>query len=224
MAEHNDRTTDRSNAPGSGRSQSGSGSTGQSWQDSATNGGRKEATNVVDDVQQQAGQVASAVQQQASSMVASQLHQAGSSVESVAQAFRETGQQLRGQDQAAIAQYTDRAAQQLESLAGYLQGRDLGELMDDVERFARREPALFLGGAVAAGLFLARFLKSSSPDRGYGNRRYSSTEYPIQQYEQRFDRYGSRYDARPRGSQSARYYREGWGESPRRYGRDEEAW
>ena len=34
-------------------------------------------------------------------------------------------------------------------------------LLDDVEAFARREPAMFIGGAIAIGLLAARFLKSS---------------------------------------------------------------
>jgi hypothetical protein len=34
-----------------------------------------------------------------------------------------------------------------------------------VEDFARRQPALFIGGSVAAGFALARFLKSSADRR-----------------------------------------------------------
>jgi hypothetical protein len=35
-------------------------------------------------------------------------------------------------------------------------------MIQEVERFARRQPALFLGGAFTLGLIAARFLKSSS--------------------------------------------------------------
>ena len=52
--------------------------------------------------------------------------------------------------------------------------RDLTELMDDVNRFARRQPALFVGAAFAAGALAARFLKSS-PD---GERRFRSSAAP----------------------------------------------
>jgi hypothetical protein len=39
-------------------------------------------------------------------------------------------------------------------------------LIDDVEDFARREPAVFIGGAIAIGLVAARFLKSSRRSGG----------------------------------------------------------
>ena len=65
----------------------------------------------------------------------------------------------------------DDAAGQVEEFARTLQDRSVGELLQEAQRYARREPALFLGGAMVLGLFGARFLKSSSPgsDR-YGRR------------------------------------------------------
>ena len=39
--------------------------------------------------------------------------------------------------------------------------------MHDAQRLARRQPALFVGGAFALGLLGARFLKSSSPEHRY---------------------------------------------------------
>ncbi len=38
----------------------------------------------------------------------------------------------------------------------------VSDMMDDVAAFARRRPALFIGGAFLIGLGVARFLKSSS--------------------------------------------------------------
>jgi len=60
-------------------------------------------------------------------------------------------------------QYTETLSQQVEKLSGYLERQDLSGLMSDVERFARRNPAIFLGGAFALGILAARFLKSSTP-------------------------------------------------------------
>ncbi len=50
--------------------------------------------------------------------------------------------------------------------------RGVADMMDDVDAFARRRPALFIGGAFLVGLGIARFLKSSADrgdDRDYGD-------------------------------------------------------
>ncbi|MGQ0523074.1 MAG: hypothetical protein ACT4P8_05375, partial [Betaproteobacteria bacterium] len=57
----------------------------------------------------------------------------------------------------------EQAADSLERLSGKLRSKDFDGLVHDVEAFARSQPAVFLGMAVAAGFLAARFLKSSSP-------------------------------------------------------------
>jgi hypothetical protein len=70
----------------------------------------------------------------------------------------------------------DLAAEHLDSVASvdrlsyYLQTRTLSHMIGDLERFSRREPAMFLGGAFVAGLLGGRFLKSSTPMREPGDR------------------------------------------------------
>jgi hypothetical protein len=75
-------------------------------------------------------------------------------------------------------------ADRLESVSQSLQGKDLDHVVRDVETFARRNPAAFLGGAVALGFLASRFLKSSgtgsgsfggSEDRFYRSETYSSS-------------------------------------------------
>ncbi len=84
---------------------------------------------------------------------------------SIAQAFREASHQLRAQDQGAVAQYATRAAEQVDHVSAHIRDRDVRQLVGEVERFARRQPTLFVGSAFAVGLLSARFLKSSSPAR-----------------------------------------------------------
>jgi len=59
------------------------------------------------------------------------------------------------------ARYAETAAQKLEQAAGYFERQDLAAISRDVESFARRNTAIFLGAAFAAGVLAARFLKSS---------------------------------------------------------------
>jgi hypothetical protein len=80
---------------------------------------------------------------------------------SVAQAVRQTTQQLRDQRHETIAHYVDEAANQLERMSQRLRNKDVGELLDDAQQFARRRPAVFIGSAFALGILGARFFKSS---------------------------------------------------------------
>src|SRR4051812_32321087 len=95
------------------------------------------------------------------SQLNTQKDRATEGIGSVAQAVRQSTQQLRDGQHDTIAQYVEQAASQLDKFANTLRQRDAGELMQDAQRFARRNPALFIGSAFAAGLITARFFKSS---------------------------------------------------------------
>jgi len=123
---------------------------------------QQKATDVKEQVQQTAADMKEQVAAQATDKLSGQKEAATGSLNSVAHAFRQTSEQLRDNDQVGIADYVERAAGQVEHFAGYLSKRDIRGLAQDTEQFARREPALFLGGAFTLGLFAARFLKSSS--------------------------------------------------------------
>ena len=64
----------------------------------------------------------------------------------------------------AAAKYTNTAAQKIESVAGYFENKGVREMARDLEGFARRNPALFLGAAFGLGVLVARFLKSTPPE------------------------------------------------------------
>jgi len=59
------------------------------------------------------------------------------------------------------ARYAQSAAEKLEAAAGYFESQDLAAISRDVESFARRNTAIFLGAAFALGILAARFIKSS---------------------------------------------------------------
>jgi hypothetical protein len=83
---------------------------------------------------------------------------------SVADALRKTSHELRSSE-SAVTEYVDMAASSVEKVSAYFQTRTLSQLMSDAEGFARREPAVFLGGALFLGMLGGRFLKSASPAR-----------------------------------------------------------
>lgn len=104
--------------------------------------------------------VAGTAQDKVGTQVNSQLSRAGDVLEQLAGAVRQSGDQLRDQ-QPQIAGFADTAAQQVDKASRYLRQTDMQGLVREAEDFARRQPAVFLGGALALGLIASRFLKAS---------------------------------------------------------------
>jgi len=121
-----------------------------------------EASNLGNEAKELAQDVAGRVGETAKGRISGGKDKAAQSLGSVADALRHTGQHLRLQDEESLPGYIDSAAEKLESVSGYLRDKELSDVVEDIENFARREPALFIGGAFALGLIGGRFLKSSA--------------------------------------------------------------
>ena len=121
----------------------------------------QKAGDIADQAKQTVAQATDQAREQVTSRLDDQINRAAEGLGGVAQALRQASQQVQEQNQGAFRQYIDTAADQVERLSGYLRSNDLGQIVGQVEDFARRQPALFLGGAFALGLLGARFIKSS---------------------------------------------------------------
>ena len=140
---------------------------------------RSSGNSLTDQATDKASELTDKVQSQVTSQVSAQKEKASETLSSVADALRQTGDQLQSKDQGFIADYTTKAAEEIDRFSGYLRTHDMNDLMNEVEQLARRQPAVFLGGAFAIGVLAARFFKSSSPQPRYGR---SGQNYPIQRY------------------------------------------
>jgi hypothetical protein len=107
------------------------------------------------------------VREIAETQISIQKEKASGGLGQLVQALRKSEEHLRGQQQEQIAGYVEKAANQLERISESIKTADLRQWVDQVEGLARREPAMFLGGAFALGLLGARFLKSSGRHGGY---------------------------------------------------------
>jgi hypothetical protein len=95
-------------------------------------------------------------------------NEAGVQARKMAKALRRTGEQLSNEGNGQqVAGLTKGAADRIEQLGGYLERTSGGELVRDVEDFARRRPWTVAGMGLVAGLAASRFLKASS-ERRYG--------------------------------------------------------
>ena len=108
----------------------------------------------------------------ATAQLSTQKDRATDGLGSLAQAVRQSTQPFRDNNQETIAQYIEQAADQLERFSTTLRQRDIGDIVGDVQQFARRQPAMFIGAAFTAGLLAARFMKSSSRNRQFGGSQY----------------------------------------------------
>ena len=79
----------------------------------------------------------------------------------VARAMHDTGRTLT-QHNATAARYAQTWASRVEGVADSVKEKSASELVSQTEAFARRQPALFVGTAVAAGFLLARVLQGGA--------------------------------------------------------------
>jgi hypothetical protein len=111
------------------------------------------------------GEIANQVQQRAGEQVDRQKETAANELLQVVNAVRQLGQTLSGEANGPIAryaaEYSDKAADSLERLTNYIREQDPKRLLNDVQNFGRRQPALLLGGAFLLGFAGARLVKSS---------------------------------------------------------------
>jgi len=111
------------------------------------------------------------VKDTATAQLSTQKERATNGLGSMAQAVRESTQRLRNEQHDTIAGLVEKAADQIERWSRQLENKDVDQLLTDMQRVARRQPALFVGSAFAAGLVGARFLKSSRQN-GNGDRHH----------------------------------------------------
>lgn len=144
---------------GSGDGSDAFGTTGSSMDDDATSTFGSATTGARE--YPRAVGVLNQVKQQASSRVNEQKERAAEGLGSVANAIRQVSEHMRAENQT-LASYADRAVDQIELFADRMRDKDPADMVQDVERFARRNPSAFVGAAFLLGIGLARFLKSSS--------------------------------------------------------------
>jgi hypothetical protein len=127
---------------------------------------KETAKGLYDQAKSTAGQAFGAATKRATEVLDEQKGTVASGLTTVADSIKQVGENLNTTPEQnpiaeTAAKYTNSLAQQIENLSGYFERKDVRDMVRDVEGFARRYPAYFIGGAVALGFLAARFLKSS---------------------------------------------------------------
>jgi hypothetical protein len=134
---------------------------------------KRQATGVTEDVTRQVKEQASHLAENAKDVasgtgdklrhaVEDQKNAGADFVSGIAGAVRRAAGEFDGQIPQA-GDYIRRAAEQIDGASEALRQRDLSQLLQGAQDFARRQPTFFLGATVLAGFVAVRFLKSSKP-------------------------------------------------------------
>lgn len=90
-----------------------------------------------------------------------QKHSIAREVHTVAGAIRAAAEHLEVQNEQQTSDYAHRAAKLVDRFGTSLEQKSLGELVEDIQRTTREQPALAVGLAALAGFVGTRFLRSS---------------------------------------------------------------
>lgn len=131
---------------------------------------KETAKGFYDQAKSTAGQAFGAATKRATEVLDEQKGTVASGLTTVADSIKQVGESLNATEEnnkitETAAKYTNSLAERIENISGYFERKDVREMARDVENFARRYPAYFVGGAFALGFLAARFLKSSSLKR-----------------------------------------------------------
>src|SRR5438067_4535348 len=124
-------------------------------------GAAKTATRAV---QEQASEFAANVGQELTKTAENQKTRGVDAIQCFARAISRAAAELENQSPQVARSVRDAAAK-VEGLSNNLSNHSVDELVRAATDLARSQPMLFIGGAVAAGFALSRFLKSSASNQ-----------------------------------------------------------
>jgi hypothetical protein len=123
-------------------------------------------------VREKAAEFADGAKQQASSFYDKKKSTVVSEIGNFASILRQAGE---AGDAGIAGRLAAVAAERIETWSNAADAKDLDDVLHEVEAFARRSPALFIGGAMVIGFAASRFVKSSA--RNLSTNNYSSEAY-----------------------------------------------
>lgn len=103
-----------------------------------------------------------AARQQAESLLDRQKAAAADQAERVTTVLHKMADEFERQEQPYFSGCINELAKRSDTFSRNLRERDLESLMEQTRHYSRQHPALFMGGAIAAGFMLSRFMRSSS--------------------------------------------------------------
>jgi len=129
---------------------------------------KQKAVEATDQLKNQGAEVLQQARDEAQNLVGRQRDQLLDRLNHCSAASRKAAEQLRSDNDPAMASYAEALAAQIDRGREFLRERDVRGMIAATEDFARRRPEIFFGGMFIAGLALTRFLKASSRSESAG--------------------------------------------------------
>lgn len=129
----------------------------------------EQAKQKAEDLRAKGHEAVEKVKREAEDQVDRRTSQMADGLHSIVSALHTAAEQLAGEGQEWMADYTRQAARQVDRVSGYLEDEDAPAMMADLEDMARSRPGTFVGTTFAAGLAMGRFLRSSQPSTSNGD-------------------------------------------------------
>ena len=123
---------------------------------------RTQASQAAEEARGAAASIAEQARARLTEIVEQQKAAGASRVAGIAQAAQTAARDL-DQTNPELARLVRSAAEGVDRIASDIRGRNIGDVVDTLGSFGRRQPVAFFGGAVLAGFLLARFFKSDAP-------------------------------------------------------------
>ncbi|TYP82802.1 hypothetical protein [Blastococcus xanthinilyticus] len=131
-----------------------------------------QARNVADETQRQAKDLLDQGRSQLKDQAVGQQQKAAEGLNAIAQQMRGLADGSSEGAPGPVRDLLQQASGSVESFASMLQNKEPAELLDEVRRFARRKPGMFLLGAAVAGIAAGRLtsgVKAAHTDSGSGS-------------------------------------------------------
>lgn len=103
------------------------------------------------------------VKQRGRNVLERQKHNLAQTLHHVCEALRAASGKLKEENNEGVAEYTEALSERLDEAADYVDDVPVEDMLSNIERFARRQPHIFLGGMFLVGMAAARFLKAANP-------------------------------------------------------------
>ena len=116
-----------------------------------------EASNVKHEVGHQARNLVGEVRSQLTGQVSTQQERAAGGIRTVSDQLRSMAD---SSDDGMASNLVSQAASRAGDVAGWLESRQPADVLDEVKRFARRRPGVFIAIAAGAGIVVGRLAKS----------------------------------------------------------------
>ncbi len=149
--------------------------------DTMSSGPTNDAAGIASQVQDKAEELMTRAGETTRTRIDDGKRRAARELGNVAHALRQSGTDMAN-DQGMLAPYVNRVADQVERFSTFIDTHSPEDIARNVESFARRNPAVFLGGCFALGMAAARFFKASRPELpvpyGYQRDTLRQTGYP----------------------------------------------